>query len=264
MDEPLEAVAFLARSENRVAVLRALDERARDRRELETATGASRSTLGRVLGELEDRRWIERDGRRYETTRAGELVFDRFVDLLETIGGICTLGDAIGYLPLDDMSLDVRHFADATVVPATELRPTRPYDYAIDELRAADRFRCVARSVPPVYVRAIHEAITSGELDVTCVLDREYLDSIRDDEVLTRWRDVAASGATVARHEGTVPYVVIVLDRTVHLWLYEDAGGRHSTVGLLESDDPAVLAWAEATVADYVEAARPLETTAEA
>lgn len=45
MSGSLAAVAFLARSEHRVTILRALASEPRDRRGLESETGASRSTL---------------------------------------------------------------------------------------------------------------------------------------------------------------------------------------------------------------------------
>ena len=49
MEQPLGAVAYPARSENRTAILRALDEERRDRRDLERELDVSRSTLSRVL-----------------------------------------------------------------------------------------------------------------------------------------------------------------------------------------------------------------------
>lgn len=264
MNTSLEEVSFLARSENRVAILCALNERPRNRRDIETATGVSRSTLGRVLGELEEHGWIERNGQTYETTTAGELVLDRFVPLLDTVAGLHTIGDAIKDLPIEDISLDVRHFADAKVIPLTELQPTKAYDYGIDKLRDADRFWCVARSAPPAYVTAIHEEVTSGQFDVTCVLENKYLNSLSDDdEMLAQWRDMASGVATIQRHEGPIPYVLIVLDGIVHLWLCEDHEERHVTIGLLESDDPAVLSWAEDTITGYLNEAQPLRPTPE-
>jgi predicted transcriptional regulator len=233
MDALLEEIAFLARSENRMAILRALNERARDRRDLQAETEVSRSTLGRVLDELQERDWIERDGQAYETTTAGELVLDRFVPLLETVGGLHTLGDGLEYVPIEKMALDVRHFADARFITQTDLQPTRPYDYGIDQLRDADQLWCVARTAPPPYVTAFHEEVTAGRLDATFVLDGAYLDSLpTDGEMRAQWHDLATGSAIVQRHEGPIPYIVLVLDETIHLWLCEEDG---DTIGLLES-----------------------------
>jgi hypothetical protein len=45
-----------------------------------------------------------------------------------------------------------------------------------------------------------------------------------------------------------IPFVLLVLDDTVHLWLCDEEGGSQ---GLVESSDPDVLAWANETVDRY-------------
>lgn len=44
---------------------------------------------------------------------------------------------------------------------------------------------------------------------------------------------------------------------TVHLWPCDDEG---DTWGLLESENPAVLTWAQDTIADYLDEVQSLET----
>lgn len=261
MDEALGDVAFLARSENRVAILRALGTRSRTRRELEDETGVSRSTLGRALGDLEERRWVERDGQTYATTTAGDLILDQFVPLLETMGGLRTLEDAVDLLPIEEMSLDIRHLADAQVVTPTELNPTAPYDYHIETLQDADNVYATARTGPPSCVTALHEMVTSGHLDATLVLDRTYLGALSaDEEMMRQWCEMAAGSATIQSHEGPIPYVLFVLDETIQLWPCDDTG---ITWGVVESEDSRVLSWARATIEDYRNQARPLETVLE-
>lgn len=258
MDAPLADIAFLARSENRVAIFRALADRARTRRELETETGVSRSTLGRALGDLEERGWIERDGQTYETTNAGALVLERFVPLLETMDGLRTLGAAFELLPIEEMSLDIRHFADARVVTPTELRPSATMEYSIEKQRDADQLEAVARTVPPYAVGETHEMVTSGQLDATFVVDSAYLESLStDDEMRVQWSDMMTGSATIRCHEGPIPFVLLVFDETVHLWPCDDEG---ATWGLLESENPTVLAWAQDTITDYLAEAYPSET----
>lgn len=258
MASSLEDIAFLARSENRVAIFRALADRARTRRELETETGVSRSTLGRALGDLEDRGWVERDGQTYETTSAGTLVLERFIPLLETMSGLRTLGTALELLPMEAMSLDIRHFADARVVAPTELRPSATMEYSIEKQRDADRLEGVARTVPPYAVAETYELVTSGQLDATFVLDRAYLASLSADGAMwAQWSDMMTGSSTIRCHEGPLPYVLLVFDDTVHLWPCTDEGG---TWGLVESENPAVLAWARDTITDYLTDAKPPES----
>ena len=60
METALDNVAFLANSENRVAVLKIIVEESRDRDELRDQVDASRVTIARILRELEAREWITR------------------------------------------------------------------------------------------------------------------------------------------------------------------------------------------------------------
>ena len=58
MTTSLDALVYLLRSENRVAVLRLLAGDPRTRDEIREATDVTRVTLSRMLGEMEDRRGV--------------------------------------------------------------------------------------------------------------------------------------------------------------------------------------------------------------
>ncbi len=81
----IEEIEFIASSKHRVGVLEALAEGGHDRRDLESMTGAHSSTIGRVLSDFEERRWIERNGPTYELTPLGEYVADQFADLCDAM-----------------------------------------------------------------------------------------------------------------------------------------------------------------------------------
>lgn len=254
MGEPLNTVAYLSRSANRVAILRAVDAEPYDRRDLEAEVGVSRSTLSRVLRELEaERGWIQRTTDGYTTTTAGSLVVAQFVPLLETIDALHTLGDALAYLPVDTMSLPVRQFHDATLITPAEFDPTAPFEYGIDELRASETLLSVGRTVPRPYVRAIDEALPN-DLSVELVVGGPYLDTVAESELAALWNDIVAE-TVVYRYDGYVPYNLLVLDDVVHIWLCSDQGER---AGLLETANPAVREWAIDTVEEYRREAKPL------
>lgn len=255
MRDPLDDVAYLGRSENRVAILRAVDERPRDRRELEGELGLARSTLSRVIRELEeDRGWIRRTEGGYESTTAGSMVLDRFEPLYDTLRGLRTLGDALSYLPIDSMDVDVRHFDDAELRRPTEFDPTAAFEYGVRRARESEVVRSVARTVPPPYVRALHEEVTTGELTAEIVLDVEYLETVAGSELATLWREIA-DRADIRRYDDHNPYRLIVLDEVVHMWLCSDEGEQ---AGLLETENSTVREWAQATVDRYLAAAEPV------
>lgn len=253
--EPLETVEFLARSPARVAVLRALDGRELGRRQLADETGVPRSTLSRALTSLEDRDWIRSEGGVCTATPAGSLLLARFDPLVETAEALETLEDSLAAFPIEDLSLDVRHLRDATVVEPDEFNPTAPEERSIGRLRESEHVRCVARVVPPRYVEVLQQRAVSGDLSVEVVLDNAYLDAIAGTETAERWRGVASEGI-VRRHEGPIPYRLTVLDGVVHLRVCS-AGGEGRP--LVESRDPRVRTWAESVVADHLETAERID-----
>lgn len=258
MGTPIDDVGFLARSETRVGVLRALDEDPYDRRDLATATDTPRSTLSRTLGELEDRGWIERNGQHYETTTAGSLIVEHLIPLLDTVSVLQTIGEAVDLLPFEETDLAVHQLAGAEFVTPTKLNPTAPFDYGIERLRRADQFRCVARTAPPRYVEALNDGAATGRLSVDCVLAGTYLDDIADDpESRERWNDIAGRSGGVYRFDGPLSFVLMVLDDTVHLWLCDEEGPQ----GLVEDETPEVRAWANETIERYLEQSQPIDST---
>jgi hypothetical protein len=111
----LEDIEFLARSNHRVVVLDAPVERPCDRNDLRVATGASSPTMGRILADFEERRWIARDGRTYELTRLGEFVADRFLDFRGAMKTERKLRDVVPWLPREMEGFTVDMFDDAVV-----------------------------------------------------------------------------------------------------------------------------------------------------
>ncbi len=124
MGSSLEDVQFLSRSAHRVAVLEELSEAPRERDELRVATGASAPTIGRVLGDFEERGWTRRDGHAYVLTDPGAFVAEHFSALLERMSTERRLRDVWPLLPgqLGGFTLDL--VSDAVV---TTIRPGDPY-----------------------------------------------------------------------------------------------------------------------------------------
>lgn len=254
MDRSLDDVAFLARSENRVRILLALDEERLDRRELREAVDASRATCSRALTGFEERGWIERDRNGYRTTRAGSIVANRMLSLTETIDGVRAVGDGIEVLPIEELSLDVRHLAGARFVTWTAFEPTAHFEHGIEALERADRLRALVHTSPRPYARAIDEGVASGELAAECVFDGAYLEQLSEDHE-RRWREIAASpNGEVRTHPGDVPVNLLIVDETVHLFLCTEDG---ESLGLLESERAAVLEWAESTFDEYRDRSEP-------
>lgn len=259
MDAPLEDIAYVARSPNRPAVLSALDEGPRTRRELDEETGASRATLARILGDLEERRWIERSGDHYVITALGRLVAEEFAALIDTMDAVESIRDVAHLLPTEG-SLDLRAFADATVTRPDPADPTAHLDRAHEHVAGADSVDILATLALPRIARVAAERLQRGELSFEATIPAGFArDLTPDADVRASFRDIVDGGGTIRLVEETIEHNVLVADDTVVLWLCDDEGDDQ---GVLVTDDERVREWVERQIATYDDVAVPYEERA--
>jgi predicted transcriptional regulator len=262
-EDALEDVAYLSRSRNRVAILDALDGETRTRRELQQATNASRTTLGRILSEFEERGWVERatDGR-YRLTPPSEHIAREFLPLLGAIDAIRSLDGAVAWLPTDELSIGLHHFADATVRRQSPNAPLDPGRRLTELLQGASTLVTLTYFAPPRSVgRAMRDGVVSGNLSAKHVLAGGLVDYLRDrpDEP-PGWKEYVEAGATVYEYDGHVPCNLFVVDETV--LIPNDATDTRRSGVCIETDDETVRSWALELIESYREDADPLDAEA--
>lgn len=256
MGDSLEDIAYVARSSNRVSVLQSLEEGPRTRRELADETDASRATLARVLGEFEERGWIERSGEHYLATSLGRLVAREFAPLIETMRSVRTLGDVAHLLPSDD-GLDLRRFADATVTTPDSGDPTAHMDRGFEHIATADRFHILANTAIPRFVREAADRLEREEFSFTATVPRTYVRDLPADSIVsTGFRDIVDNGGSVRLVDGDVDHNLALADETVVMWLCDDEGTNQ---GLLVTDDAVIREWAGELVAEWDDGAVPMD-----
>lgn len=251
MDSPVDGIAFLARSGNRVRVLRTIAEETQTRQKLREDLSMSRTTLGRVLNEFEERGWIRPTGEGYTTTAAADAILAKFVPLLETMEGIHNLGEAVQWLPPPAHSIDLRHFRDATVTTATPDNPAEPFDRGLQLIRAADTYRGLTSTAIPSYVEALSEGIVQNGLTCEGVIKASFLETLRgDQDRVEPWYDLVETGETWL-YDGPVPINMHIVDNVALIWLGEHDEDDLEVYGLLESENPSVVSWAESLYEEY-------------
>ena len=260
----LEDVAYLSRSPNRVRILEALADGPHTRRELMDAIGTSRTTLGRILNELAERGWIERntDGR-YGATRTGEHVVDSFLPLVDAMATVRSLGEAANWLPASVHDVGIDAFRDATVHRPD---PNAPLSFArdlADRIEDAESFRTLTYLAPPAHsvAETLHERIRDDRVTSEFVLAGGLVEHlVEDSERRRRWRESVESGAVLYEYGGYIPCNLFVIDGTVLVVNADtDAGPPGAFV---ESDDPRVLEWADDLIASHREEAERLDAGA--
>jgi predicted transcriptional regulator len=143
----LEDVAFLARSSNRLTLLRTLKEGPHDRRDLREATSMSAPTLARILGEFEEYGWIERNGQEYRVTTAGGLVAGGVLAAVDRADAVRRLRPLLRTVPTDAPALDVEALSEARVTvaePGSPLGPVNRFASLTDESETLREFNATS------------------------------------------------------------------------------------------------------------------------
>lgn len=253
MESSLGAVQYLANSANRVRVLSALlDERA-TRRELQDETGASRSTVARILEESESRGWVDSTGSRYWLTPLGTLMVNDFLAYLDTVEGVQRFDEMINQFPPHLFSLDFRHLRDAEVIEPTPADPAAPNSRAFELFRRASHYRGVTHTAFQHFVKVISDRVEAGQLDYEHVFEKSFLEELRNDPERAAAWPMLTEGTW--QYDGTVPISIHIIDGRVLIWL---GRSREEIAGLLESENAEVLAWAESLFEQYRSAAEPV------
>ncbi|MFW6320804.1 MAG: helix-turn-helix transcriptional regulator [Halohasta sp.] len=257
MDRVLDEIEFLALSANRVDVLVRLADGPHTRQELGTATGASQPTLGRILRDFEERKWITTTEGGYEATATGRLVADGIEELSGIVETELKLREFVEWLPTEELPFDLRHFRTATVTVPTRTRPAAPVGRVIDLVEAADSVTVLSHAFNDRMLEAVTDWVAAGGR-FEGVFSAAAIEPVTDDDALAeRLRTlVDAETATIRIHEGRVPLAVTLTDDLVSLLLRDDDGRLQASI---DTDDETVAAWARECYEGYRAASRPLD-----
>ncbi|TYT60316.1 helix-turn-helix transcriptional regulator [Natrialba swarupiae] len=258
MESSLEEIEFLALSANRVDVLRLLSEDRHTRRELAEATGASQATLGRILGDFDERSWVKRDGSEYVATATGQLVSAGFTDLQEILETERTLRDIVEFLPTESLSFDLRRLSNATITTPSQTRPNAPLQRLLELLEGAEEVRTVSHAFNEQTLSVVRERTRADEQTFEGVFSRSAIEALSEESELRRRLEdlLEADRAGVRITDEEVPLAVMVVDDVVYLLLRDDQGILRASVDV---EDELVRSWATETIEEYWTRGEPLE-----
>ena len=260
--DALEDIAFLSRSINRVKVIDVLTDRPASRQELVESIGTSRATIDRVVNEFENRGWAERTAEgTYTATAWGIHLHEQFNPFLESVAALHRLGRTVEWLPTDELTIGLHHFADAEVVGQAQDDPVETIDKMVKMVDDATDFRAFTHLVPPVpLAEATLEGVESGRLTAEGVLTADSITFLRDDpERRDRWAAIVDADTPLYRYDGIIPCNIWIIDETV---LIKKSGPEPfaEAYGVpIVSKNEAVRAWANQLIDTYREGADRLE-----
>ena len=258
MGSAMDDVEFLAGSAYRVAALRELLEGPRRRYELREATGASKATISRLLNELEDRRWTERDGHSYALTDPGEVVASAFIALVDTVETERTLREVWDYLPTDLPGFTVSLFEDAVVRLIEPGAPYQPIPRTMELIESTGSFSMFSERVPkPATLEGITRNAAAGtatELVLLPAVVGQVVETASSDVVR---RAVERGWLTVLERESfPTDTTVVIYDDRVGLYCRDRLGVTRLSI---DTDAPDAVRWGTGLYEDVRAGARSVD-----
>lgn len=258
--DALDDVSYLARSENRVRILNVLSKQSYHRRDLVDEIDVSSATAGRILTEFQSRGWVKRTQDGYVATPTGQQVTTEFESIINCMEAINHLGDAVEWIPSDELDIGLHEFSDVTVRRPERNDPAEITDFFTDLLKKVTSIHVLTHLVPiEAKETTMVDGLRTGRLTVVNhVITTELLDYLRDHPAhQARWVDLISAGATVYSYDGPIPCNLFILGETVIL------GNSHSTSGnpyaCLVSDSSTIRSWARDVIDRYQKKADPVD-----
>jgi predicted transcriptional regulator len=257
METALDDIAFLANSENRVAVLETVVENSRSRDELREEIDASRVTIARILREFEAREWIEQTGQEYDGTPLGCWMCTEFGNLMDEMEAEHRLRDALRWFPFELLTFDVRCLRDAEIILLDGSDSTALTRRVLEFHRSGNRIRGIARESAPVFIKNQWELTVHGETRVELVITPEIIESIRNHPPAARhFREMLDEDNAHYFVYEDIPLSVGIVNGAVGVNLIDQEG---TLKGGVKTDDETVHEWAVDLFETYREKASPVE-----
>ncbi|WP_435361724.1 helix-turn-helix transcriptional regulator [Haloarchaeobius sp. DFWS5] len=250
MNSPREEVTFVARSENRVAVLSTMDDRPITRTDLEERANVSRVTLGRILADFEDRGWVEETGGGYNRTPTGEMVAGALDELFETIAVARKLDSVVQWLPTEEMPFDLQRLGSADVTLPGPADPAAPTRRAGQRLRDTVHVRLLMSVIVAEVVEACWDATVNGNQQFEGVFTPEVAETMVTDPTMSAQvaEMVQTDQVTIYLTEEPFPFIQGLLDDIVAFGVTDE---ENLPRAYFETQDETVRAWVESTYTHY-------------
>lgn len=163
------------------------------------------------------------------------------------------LGEAVEWLPTDELSIGLYHFNDAIVKRPENDDPMEVIDYFTDQIRDASEIRVLTHLAPPEpFATSMRDGFDTDRLNGTFVLTGELVEYLRRRSAREeRWRAYIEAGADVYRYEGDIPCNLLVIDERVFIKSSRSDSVKLSYAEPIVSDNETVWAWATDLIETY-------------
>ncbi len=261
LDPPLDDLAFLSRSNNRIAVLWELAHDDRTRRELREATDVSQPTIGRVLDGFEKRGWVANNGagngHEYTLTPLGRVVVEAFTDVMATLETVQEIRELAPRIPFDELGLDPRDLTDAQITAPSPTDATAHTRRERELLAHTDRILFLCNQAQPETVERYRDWAVGNDRELEAIISGDAIDAAMADTAMAADLGdmITADGVAIHRYEGSVSAMLGLFDDVASIVPLDSAG---VPCAFVESDDQSVRTAVRETLEHYRDRADPV------
>lgn len=227
------------------AVLAALADGSRERRELEDRLDVSRATSYRLLRWLRDSGLVERIDGDYALTGKGQAYAEEVERFARNLGAADRLEPLLDAVCETHADFLVAPFEDATVSLADPADPYAPVSRFLDLLADSETFRGfnATHVLPPPLSWAVFDGREVDLITLPAAAEELF------ESVSAGARTAAARGDLNVRTRAVLPYGLALFDDRVGVAGYDETTGAIRV--LADTDSAIARAWAERTFERY-------------
>lgn len=243
---PADPFAVMRLIDDRSALLRELERRPMEKRDLVEVLGCSRSTVDRAIDRLSTYHLVERREAGYALTFPGRRLLEIYTRHRARVASVTSVSGLLSTLP-SDCSLPDELLWDGEIVDGDACEPGRPQRRLVERIAEATAVRLL---LPIADTRCLHRLHGRLEDDIattaTVIVDETTLDRL--ETTVPDLLEGLAERNVLFRTERSLAYGLAVVDGTAIVVLCDD---HRRCCGLLHSDADRVLSWADRTLAEH-------------
>lgn len=253
------AIAYLSRSENRIAVLLSLQAAGPlGRDEVEEEVDASRRTVSRVLGELTEEGYVRNSEAGFRLTRFGAIVTDAYQQCTERVGLARRFQPFLANVDDNDADFHPEYLRDADLTVSTDTDPYAANSRMLEIRRDASWIRAAASLITKKSIEQINGRVGSDEsVEYEFVFPASLYDRLQSHPSYSEpfRRMTAASAVTVWISPGPVPLLHAVTDSVTAVGTSTEG----QPYALVESSNPGLREWVTDRLDQFTTRAVPIE-----
>lgn len=240
----MDPIAFISRSDSRVAVLASLADTPKHLHEVVGDVDSPRTTVRDNLKQLIDHGLVEEDtGRQYHPTTTGELVFEAYRNCEQETAVIERLEPFLEYVPFDALPGSVAIFRNATLVTRSRSDPCRVISALTDLVSDKQHVRALMPAVPGPVSDAMFDSPATAPQTVEILTGETGDESLGD-----RAASDSDAAVTVRRSDQPLPFGLVVDEDQVTVYCLDDEMVMRSLIHL---DDADACRWGSYTFKRY-------------